>query len=206
MDHVEWIFFDVGSTLVDETAAYDRRAREMLWGTGISFEEFDHKRTEFSALGLDGNSEAIRHFGLTKTPWHPEDEAPFDDAHPTLEHLKRAGYRLGVIANQSIGAAQRLDSWGLLKFFDVVAVSAELGVSKPDRRIFEQALAWAGCLPRNSVMVGDRLDNDIIPAKSLGMGTVWIRKRLPKFQKIELGGQAADWVVSSLTELAGIFR
>ena len=206
MDKVKWIFFDVGSTLVDETAAYDRRAREMIQGTDISYEDFDRKRIEFAMLGLDGDSEAVKYFGLKKTPWHSEDEAPFDDARETLEHLKRAGYGLGIIANQSMGIAQRLQAWGLLKCFDVIAASAELGVSKPDRLIFEKALDLAGCLPQNSVMVGDRLDHDIIPAKALGMKTVWIRKRLSKLQKSEFGENVADYIVDDLIELTGIFQ
>ena len=90
--------------------------------------------------GFDGNSEAIKHFGLNKTPWHSEDEIPFEDALDALESLKERGYKLGIIANQSAGTAQRLENWGLLKYFDVVAVSAELGASKPNRLIFEKAI------------------------------------------------------------------
>lgn len=203
---VKWIFFDVGSTLVDETEAYDRRAREMIEGTDITFSAFDSKRVELARQGVDGNSEAIKYFGLKKTPWHSEDETPFDDTLGTLELLKRRGYHLGVIANQAMGTAQRLDSWGLLKYFDVVAASAELGVAKPNKMIFERAFELAGCQPHNSVMVGDRLDNDITPAKSLGMETVWIRKGLSIYQNIELGRNVADWVIDNLSDLKEIFE
>ena len=137
---VRWIFFDVGSTLVDETEAYDHRAREMIEGQDITFSAFDRKRIELAKEGFDGNSEAIKYFGLKKTPWHSEDEKPFADAAETLETLKARGYHLGIIANQVAGTAQRLDAWGLLKYFDVVAASAELGVAKPDKLIFEKAL------------------------------------------------------------------
>ena len=81
---VKWIFFDVGSTLVDETEAYDHRVREMIAGTNISFKEFDDARIALARQGLDGNSAAIKHFGLTKTPWHSEDEVPYSDAQSTL--------------------------------------------------------------------------------------------------------------------------
>ena len=64
---VKWIFFDVGSTLVDETEAYDHRVREMIVGTSITFKEFDDVRIALARQGLDGNSAAIKHFGLTKT-------------------------------------------------------------------------------------------------------------------------------------------
>ena len=164
-----WIFFDVGSTLVDETKAYNHRAREMIENTDITFSVFDDKRIELAKQGFDGNSEAIKYFGLKKTPWHSEDEIPFEDALDTLEILKERGYKLGIIANQPAGTAQRLENWGILKYFDVVVASAELGIAKPDRMIFEKAIELAGCQPKDSVMVGDRLDNDIIPAKAFGM-------------------------------------
>lgn len=96
MSKIKWIFFDVGSTLVDETAAYDHRVRDMISGTNITFEELDDARIAFAQQGLDGNSAAIEHFGLTKTPWHSEDEVPYSDAHSTLAALHNKGYHLGI--------------------------------------------------------------------------------------------------------------
>lgn len=202
----KWIFFDVGSTLVDETEAYNHRAREMIENTDIAFSVFNDKRIELTKQGFDGNSEAIKYFGLKKTPWHSEDEIPYEDALDTLEILKERGYKLGIIANQSAGTAQRLEKWGLLKYFDVVAASAELGVAKPDRLIFEKAITLAGCRIQDAVMVGDRLDNDIIPAKAFGMKTVWMRKGLSIYQNIDLGKNVADWVIDTLSDLTEIFR
>lgn len=203
---IKWIFFDVGSTLVDETEAYDHRVRDMIEGTNISFSDFNSKRIELAKQGFDGNSEAIKYFGLKKTPWHTEDEIPFDDAIETLYLLKRRGYNLGVIANQVEGTAQRLEMWGLLQCFDVLATSAELGIAKPDKLIFEKAFELAGCRPQNLVMVGDRLDNDIIPAKALGMRTVWIRKNLSIYQHIDLAKNNADWIIDNLSDLKEIFE
>ncbi len=202
---IKWIFFDVGSTLVDETEAYDHRVRDMIEETNISFSDFDSKRIELAKQGFDGNSEAIRFFGLKKTPWYSEDEKPFVDVYETLEVLKERGYNLGIIANQVMGTAKRLDAWGLLKYFDVVATSAELGVAKPDELIFEKAFEMAGYQPHDAVMVGDRLDNDITPAKALGMKTVWLRKGLSIYQHIDLSKDIADWVIDNLPDLKEIF-
>lgn len=203
---IKWIFFDVGSTLVDETEAYDHRAREMIEETNISFSDFDSKRIELAKQGFDGNSEAIKYFGLKKTPWHTEDEIPYDDAMDTLNLLKRRGYNLGIIANQVEGTAQRLEIWGLLQYFNVIATSAELGIAKPDKLIFERAFEMAECQPQNCAMVGDRLDNDIIPAKTLGMKTIWIRKGLSTYQNIELGKKTADLIIDNLSDLKTIFK
>lgn len=202
----KWIFVDVGSTLVDETEAYNHRARDMIVGTNITFKEFDDMRIVFARQGLDGNSEAIRHFGLTKTPWHSEDEVPYPDACDTLTELKARGYRLGIIANQNPGLEKRLEDWGLRQYFDVIASSAEIGYAKPEREIFEKAFEMAGCTADESVMVGDRLDNDMLPAKEIGMKTVWIRTGLSKVQPLKLGKGICDIQVESLTELTEIFE
>ena len=201
---VKWIFFDVGSTLVDETEAYDHRAREMIAGTNIIFREFDDVRISLARQGLDGNSAAIKHFGLTKTPWHSEDEVPYSDAHSTLAALVDKGYKLGIIANQKLGTEERLESWGLRQYFEVIAASAEIRYAKPDKEIFEKALELAKCTAAESVMVGDRLDNDIIPAKAIGMKTVWVKNGLAQYQDAELGEGVADYQIGSLSELLRI--
>lgn len=201
---IKWIFFDVGSTLVDETEAYDHRVREMIAGTNITFKEFDDVRIALARQGLDGNSAAIKHFGLTKTPWHSEDEVPYSDAQSTLAALVDKGYKLGIIANQKLGTEERLESWGLRQYFEVIAASAEIGYAKPDKEIFEKALDLAKCTAVESVMVGDRLDNDINPAKAIGMKTVWVKNGLAQYQGAELGEGVADYRIGSLSELLRI--
>lgn len=205
MVKVKWIFFDVGSTLVDETEAYNHRIRDMVVGTDISFKEFDDKRIALSKQGFDGNSEAIKFFDLKKTPWHKEDEVPFVDAEETLKYLKECGYKLGIIANQSLGTAERLEKWGLIKYLDMIAASAELGVAKPDKEIFQRSFEIAKCEAAETVMVGDRLDNDIIPAKFLGMKTAWIRRGLAIHQSLKYGDCVADYFIDSLSDLKSIF-
>lgn len=205
MAEMKWIFFDVGSTLVDETKAYDHRVREMIAGTDVSFEAFDKARIEFAVQGYDGNAKAIEYFGLKKTPWHSEDEVPYPDALDTLKQLSHRGYKLGIIANQVAGTSDRLRNWGLRDCFDVVAASAEAGVAKPDKAIFElAAVKLAGCTPEESMMVGDRLDNDIQPAKALGMKTVWIRQGLAQYQATSLGLGLADHCIDRLDALLDI--
>lgn len=99
----------------------------------------------------------------------------YPEAKGCLERLK-GKYKLGIIANQPVGTAERLRDFGILEDIDLVVSSAEEGVAKPDLRIFQLALERAGCEGRNAVMVGDRLDNDIAPAKRAEMKTVWVRQ------------------------------
>ena len=87
-----------------------------------------------------------------------------------------------------------------------MVASAEEGVAKPDERIFEIALNRAGCNPIEAAMIGDRLDNDIVPANALGMYTIWIKQgnwiyAIPK-EPLEY----PDWTISNLNELRELVK
>ena len=83
----------------------------------------------------------------------------------------------------------------------MIAASAEIGYAKPNKKIFERAFEIAGCCAEESVMVGDRLDNDMSPAKALGMKTVWIKNGLAKYQGAEFGKGIVDYQINKLSEL-----
>lgn len=200
-NNIKWLFFDVGSTLVDETECYNHRIQDAIAGTNITFEEFNEKRMFFSKQNLKGDIEALRFFGLTKTPWHLEDEKLYDDTGSVLSSLCERGYNIGVIANQSAGTQKRLENWGLMKYIQLVIASAEEGVAKPDKRIFEIALERSMCSPNEAVMIGDRIDNDIIPAKKMGMATIWVKQGFGKYWTITNESEQADFEVNNLTEL-----
>ena len=201
LSEVKWVFFDLGSTLIDETAADERRIKDMTSGTPVTAEAFRKKRLEMIREGRNGDLSAIEFFGLTKTPWHSEDEVPYPDAAPTLEALHRRGFKLGVIANQNLGTEQRLINWDMRQFFAFVAASAELGLAKPDPAIFEWALAQADCSPQSAVMVGDRMDNDIAPANRIGIHTVRLMRGLGAYHEPQSVDEIPEYTISALSEL-----
>jgi 5'-nucleotidase len=84
-------------------------------------------------------------------------------------------YRLGLIANQGEDGRDRLAALGLLDRFEVVMLSEREGLSKPDPGLFRRAIERAGACASECLMVGDRLDNDLAPAASLGMAGAWVR-------------------------------
>jgi FMN phosphatase YigB (HAD superfamily) len=84
-------------------------------------------------------------------------------------------YRIGLIANQPKQLVPLLEERGLSDLFEVCAISEALGMDKPDPRIFRWALEQANVAPAQAMMIGDRIDNDIRPAKKLGMKTLWYR-------------------------------
>ena len=90
---------------------------------------------------------------------------------------------------------------GLERFFEVWGVSDELGVGKPDPRLFELAARTAGVPPASAVMVGDRLDYDVRPAKLVGMRAIWmLRGEAPDRPTLEQL-EEADGSVRTLAEL-----
>ena len=204
-NNIKWLFFDVGTTLIDETEAYNHRIRDVISGTDITFEEFNEKRIYFAKKNLKGDLEAINFFGFKNTPWHKEDEKPYPEAEQVLKNLSGKGYKIGIIANQSAGTSERLANWGLLKYIDVVAASAEEGVTKPDREIFLRALKRAECSPENSIMIGDRLYNDISPAKKLGMKTIWVKQGMAAYGSPSGEEETPDHIIKSISELMNLF-
>lgn len=85
VNNIKWIFYDIGLNLIDETECYNHRIRDAIAGTDITFEGFNEKRLFFAKQNLKGDIEALKFFGFTKTPWHFEDERPYEEAesHPT---------------------------------------------------------------------------------------------------------------------------
>lgn len=92
-----------------------------------------------------------------------------------LGRLHARGLRLGLAANQPPRVIAELDRHGIGQLFSHREVSGHHGYRKPDVRLFLRALDDLGVAPSEAIMVGDRIDNDIVPARLLGMRTVLIR-------------------------------
>ena len=89
-----------------------------------------------------------------------------------LARLRQAGYRLGVVSNSDGRAAAALDACGLLEHFEVVIDSGEVGVEKPDPRIFALALDRMGVAPDHAIYVGDLYEVDVVGARAAGLDVV----------------------------------
>lgn len=86
----------------------------------------------------------------------------YDDTDKCLELLS-SKYKIGIIANQSLGTKERLEQHGVLQYFDLVVASAEEGVAKPDKRIFEIALERADCVVQSLTEISNILNELYIP-------------------------------------------
>lgn len=138
--------------------------------------------------------------GIELPKWESQYEKLYTDSENCLKRLSR-NYEIGIIANQPLGTSERLENLGVRKYIDLVIASAEEGVSKPDRRIFEIALERSGCKPENAVMIGDRIDNDIVPAKQLGMKTIWIKQGFGSLWTVMDESEKADIEVNNLSDI-----
>lgn len=191
---VRWIFFDLGDVLINEDRLrykiyrmLERRLREL--SIELTFEEILDARED---LVLD-HADQFPYLTIAKQymppqqyqSWHREIK-DFKHTHirndlilvPGVRSAVRrlhSDYRLGLIADQPHQTLDFLRKHRLLKYFDVHAISAVVNHQKPRKKIFEWAINQAGCSFDEAVMIGDRIDNDIIPAKQLDMFTVLAR-------------------------------
>jgi len=197
---MKWIFFDLGATLVDESDVYKSRCEYAIRQLSIDPAEFMNKVYEEAKLSPTPIRTAAKAYGVVLPKWDSSLEKLYDGAFDIISYLY-GKYKLGIIANQEVGTQERIDNWGIGKFFDVVISSAEAGCAKPDLKIFSMALDKAGCRPEDAIMIGDRLDNDIIPAKKMGMKTVWVRQGYAVYQSIDDESKRPDYIVDSIEEL-----
>lgn len=203
LENIKWLFFDVGSTLIDEHLAYEHRMREMADLANTTYSSVYETAMTFYKQNKKGDLETAKLLGVELPKWHKEDEILYSDAAKCLEILS-GRYKIGIIANQSLGTKERLEQHGILQYIDLVIASAEEGVAKPDKRIFEIALNRSNCKPDEAVMVGDRIDNDIVPAKRMGMHTVWIKQGYGQYWNITDDVEEADCTIHSLIEICNV--
>ncbi len=197
---MKWLFFDLGATLVDESDVYKSRCEYAIRQLNIDPAVFMNKVYAEAEISPTPIRTAAKAYGVVLPEWNNSLEKLYKGAFDIISYLY-GKYKLGIIANQALGTQERIDNWGIGKFFDVVISSAEAGCAKPDSKIFSMALDKAGCRPEDAIMIGDRLDNDIIPAKKMGMKTVWVRQGYAVYQSIDDESKRPDHIVDSIDEL-----
>ena len=200
-----WVVLDVGETLVDETRFWRAWADEL----GIPQMTFMSVFGAIVARG-QGYTDLPSYFAIDDWRRHRETvdgrtggfqaEDLYPDAVPAIEALRERGYRVAVIGNQPSSRHAQLQALGVDP--EVMAMSEDMGVMKPDPDFFRIALRLLGDPePDDVIYVGDRIDNDVVPSAAAGMRAVWLRRGpwgvVPQEEPAE-----ADLVVDSLAELA----
>lgn len=118
-----------------------------------------------------------------------------------LAWLRGRGLKLGLAANQPHTTLGVLDEAGIGQYFDHREVSGSHGFRKPDVRLFLRACEDLEVAPEECIMVGDRIDNDVAPARLLGMRTVLFRTGRHIAQQPRCADEAPDAEVHDVAEL-----
>ncbi|MCW2877946.1 MAG: phosphoglycolate phosphatase [Sphaerisporangium sp.] len=182
---VRALVFDVGETLVDETRIWSRWAdrlgvsRFAMMGVlgGMAALDRSHREAfEVVRPGLDiyAEIEAWRRDDPEGLRENFDADDLYPDVRPGLAALREAGHQLIIAGNQPPQAYDALVAMNLP--VDAVHTSAGWGVSKPQAEFFAKVAAVAGREPGEILYVGDRLDNDVLPAREAGMRTALLRR------------------------------
>ncbi len=220
------LFFDLDDTLIDYRASERHGLSSALAETGFDFNEeilatyrrINKALWEAYARG-ETDAEGVRRLRferlLTSIGGDPTVSARVQEgylnhfsscgvlvegAEELLARLRDAGYKLGVITNGFKDMQySRMSAAGLANQFDPVIVSDEVGLKKPDPRIFRLALEQADVDdPEKTVYVGDNPSDDIGGAKDFGMSTIWYRRF-----RSEESCDAADYTTDDLLSIPG---
>jgi putative hydrolase of the HAD superfamily len=216
---VRAVLLDFGGTLDSDGVAWKERFRRLFGGDAVPSERFD--RAFYDAddalvgtiprdLSFD---ETVRKLSAGVADRLGRADAAAGVAADFLEearaHLSRnaavledlhARFRVAVVSNFYGNLETVCRETGLAPHVDAAIDSAVVRAEKPDRRIFDAALAALGVPPRRAVFVGDSLPRDMAGARAIGMRHVWVRA-----EPSEAGACCpGDPVIGRLTELSGV--
>jgi putative hydrolase of the HAD superfamily len=215
------VLFDVGYCLMDESARLERAQTwlgEALTAAGHGRSLADLRAAYQAACRRPDPAEPsllvqmLRSLGIPDettaavrgaVPWDAVPLEPYPETLWALERLRAAGFRLGVLANQAASAQADLDRAGVTALCDGVWLSGAVGLSKPDPAFFRLALAAWSLDPRRAAYVGDRPDNDVGPARALGLFTVRLRRGPHADQPARGEAERADVEARDLEEAVG---
>ncbi len=205
------IVFDVGECLVDESREYGtwadwlgvpRHTFSAMFGAVIA-KSLDYRETfQVFRPGFDLDKARQERVDAGNPEWFGEDDL-YLDVRPSLAQLRADGLWVGIAGNQTVRAGGILRALDLP--VDMIATSDDWGVSKPDPGFFRQMLEATPGSADKILYVGDRLDNDILPAARVGLRTALIRRG--PWGIIQQGDPEAERVptmrIDSLAELPG---
>ena len=205
------VVFDVGECLVDETREYGtwadwlgvpRHVFSAVFGAVIA-RGLDYRETfQVFQPGFDLAKARQQRADEGKPEWFGEDDL-YPDARPALARLRADGLWVGIAGNQTSRAGGLLRSLELPA--DMIATSDDWGAAKPDPAFFRRMIEVVPFDPGSILYVGDRLDNDIVPASAAGLRTAlvrrgpwaWVQRDDPDACRVP------DMRVDSLAELSG---
>jgi HAD superfamily hydrolase (TIGR01509 family) len=218
MKDIDWVFFDIGGVLADESAYqeyrhstcravarryvkdvsqadYDRAYKEASMGVGSLTERVLRRLLENSGK----SSQTEEALGILATefrlgPSYLDMEEIRPEAQEVVARLAQC-YRIGIIANQPEGIKAKLEAAGIMQCLGDCTLAGDRW-GKPNPEYYREVLEKTGADPKRSIMVDDNLGRGVLPAKALGMTTIWFGTSIIS--------QGADYSVESLGDLVPI--
>ncbi|MFP3975082.1 MAG: HAD family hydrolase [Dehalococcoidia bacterium] len=122
-----------------------------------------------------------------------------------LQAVRDRGFKTAIIANaDSTSGRNVIDHCELGGYFDIIVISGEIGSEKPAREIFQFALDELAVKANDAIMVGNRIDVDIVGANRIGMKTVWFKWNDRYEYSIDPEEAKPNFTISNMPELLGI--
>lgn len=197
------VLFDFDETLQDRTLAFEKYMDTFLdeYCSDISADEREKRKEDMRVTGNGGYVNREQWYGSLVDMWgwrnapsakelaehydtkFGDHNVIFENSPVLLKELKDRGYIVGVITNgPSILQNHKMDTSGLRPYCDIVVVSGDVGVHKPDPALFTYTADKLGLKPSQCVYVGDHPINDIQGALDAGMKAIrmnwgWFKDR-----------------------------
>jgi putative hydrolase of the HAD superfamily len=123
----------------------------------------------------------------------------YEGAHQVLGTLQTK-YKLALVSNCAIGTSDVVEGLGLEEYFDCILLSYQVGVRKPDRRIYLAALSGLGLEPQNCIFVADEI-SDLEGARALGLKTLLVRQGRYTYHEAEDPHFKPDFECAQISDL-----
>ena len=215
----DWILFDADETLFTFDAFGGLQRMFLDYSVTFTAEDFQDYQAINKPLWVDYQNGAISALQLQHQrfeSWSERLSVPAGDLNAaflnamaeicvplpgavSLLNALKDKVKIGIITNGFTALQQiRLERTGLRDYFDLLVISEQVGVAKPDRKIFDYTFEQMGQPPRDRVlMVGDTAESDILGGINAGIATCWLNahgRSLPE-------GIMPTWEVTTLSEL-----
>ena len=191
------VIFDLFGTLVPNfsLSEYEKTLAEMASNLQAPAEEFRQKWADTfrerttgvlptpranidylcQQLGISPGEDQIENALQTRLDFTVRSMIPKNDAVETITRLKSDGYKIGLISDCSFEAPKTWQDTPFTPLFDVTVFSCEVGMKKPDPRIYRIATDKLGVEPEDCLYVGDGSSHELTGAREAGMNPVLIR-------------------------------
>lgn len=200
------VVFDVGEVLIDESRVW------AIWAGLLGVSPLTFAAVLGAAISQGGDHLDVFPHVAPNIDWEDlleeherryggfQEEDLYADVRPCLTELQDLGFRILIAGNQPASRSEQLRALDLPH--DLVTTSEELGAGKPEPAFFEALLVWARIEdPADVLYVGDRADNDVLPASAQGLRTCWLRRGPWGHLQDLPDGTEPDLVLDGLGEL-----